>query len=249
MRAPRHAAAHLNLGVGLEAAGDADGALKCYEAVLAIDPGNAYASYNIGKLYFLRQRVSAGRAPSPRSAGAQARISGGIRGAVQNLHDARGEYERRRRRWRSRFGRGPTMPAPGTTMRRRSSSSTGWGKRRMPPGRAIRFDPGFLPAYGFLGDLLRTDARLEEAVEMFRRARTLAGGGLACEQAELHALNYFDGISDQALFEKAPASRHADRSRVSGSFRAVHERRRTRKGACGSAMCRGISFDIPWRGS
>jgi predicted O-linked N-acetylglucosamine transferase (SPINDLY family) len=55
--APRHAAAHLNLGVGLEAAGDADGALKCYEAVLAIDPGNAYASYNLGKLYFVKRAL------------------------------------------------------------------------------------------------------------------------------------------------------------------------------------------------
>jgi protein O-GlcNAc transferase len=55
--APQHAAAHLNLGVGLEVAGDADGALKCYEAVLAIDPGNAYANYNLGKLLFLTQQL------------------------------------------------------------------------------------------------------------------------------------------------------------------------------------------------
>lgn len=52
--APQHAAGHLNLGVGLEAAGDSDGALKCYEAVLAIDPGNAYASYDLGKLLFVK---------------------------------------------------------------------------------------------------------------------------------------------------------------------------------------------------
>jgi tetratricopeptide (TPR) repeat protein len=42
--APQYPAAHLNLGVALEASGDGDGALRCYEAVLATDPGNAYAN-------------------------------------------------------------------------------------------------------------------------------------------------------------------------------------------------------------
>ncbi len=39
--APGYAKAHLNLGVGLEAIGDADGAVESYEVVLAIDPANA----------------------------------------------------------------------------------------------------------------------------------------------------------------------------------------------------------------
>ena len=50
--APRHAAAHLNLGIGLEATGDRAGALQSYEAALAVDPRNAYANYNLGKLHF-----------------------------------------------------------------------------------------------------------------------------------------------------------------------------------------------------
>ena len=36
--APGYAKAQLNLGVGLEAVGDADGAIESYEAALAIDP-------------------------------------------------------------------------------------------------------------------------------------------------------------------------------------------------------------------
>src|SRR6185295_13120621 len=56
--APRHAAAHLNLGVALEAAGDADGAFKSYQALLALDPGNSSANYNLGKLLFLRQEFA-----------------------------------------------------------------------------------------------------------------------------------------------------------------------------------------------
>ena len=56
--APRYPAAHLNLGVGLEAAGDPDGAVQSYETVVALDPGNAYANYNFGKLLFLKQEFA-----------------------------------------------------------------------------------------------------------------------------------------------------------------------------------------------
>ena len=52
--APGHPATHLNLGAGLEVAGDADGALKSYETLLTLDPGDAYANYNLGRLYFMR---------------------------------------------------------------------------------------------------------------------------------------------------------------------------------------------------
>jgi protein O-GlcNAc transferase len=56
--APHYPAAHLNLGVGLEAAGDADGAVQSYETVLALDPGNAHANYNLGKLFFLKREFA-----------------------------------------------------------------------------------------------------------------------------------------------------------------------------------------------
>jgi predicted O-linked N-acetylglucosamine transferase (SPINDLY family) len=44
--------------VALEAAGDAEGALKSYQALLGFDPGNAVANYNVGKLFFLRQEFA-----------------------------------------------------------------------------------------------------------------------------------------------------------------------------------------------
>jgi predicted O-linked N-acetylglucosamine transferase (SPINDLY family) len=52
--APGYAKAHLNLGIGLEAAGDAEGALQSHEAALATDPGDAYANYNLAKLLYAR---------------------------------------------------------------------------------------------------------------------------------------------------------------------------------------------------
>lgn len=52
--APGYAKAHVNLGVGLEAAGDADGAVRSYEAALAVDAGDAYANYNLANLLYRR---------------------------------------------------------------------------------------------------------------------------------------------------------------------------------------------------
>ncbi len=50
--APRYARAHLNLGIALEAMGDASGAIASFEAALAHDPGDPYASYNLAKLRY-----------------------------------------------------------------------------------------------------------------------------------------------------------------------------------------------------
>jgi protein O-GlcNAc transferase len=56
--APGYAKAQLNFGVGLEAIGDSDGAIQAYEAALAIDSENPYASYNLGKLFYTRGALS-----------------------------------------------------------------------------------------------------------------------------------------------------------------------------------------------
>ena len=53
-KAPRHARAHLNLGIVLAARGDDAGATRAYETVLAIDPGHAYGNYNFARLAYLR---------------------------------------------------------------------------------------------------------------------------------------------------------------------------------------------------
>jgi len=50
--APRHAAAHLNLGAALEALGRATDASQAYEAALALDPSDAYANFNLGRLHY-----------------------------------------------------------------------------------------------------------------------------------------------------------------------------------------------------
>jgi protein O-GlcNAc transferase len=53
-RAPGYAKAHVNLGIGLEALADIDGAVASHENALQSEPGNPYANYNLGKLLYGR---------------------------------------------------------------------------------------------------------------------------------------------------------------------------------------------------
>ena len=53
--APRHARAHLNLGIVLAARGDNAGAGAAYEAVLAIDPHHPFGNYNFARLAYVRE--------------------------------------------------------------------------------------------------------------------------------------------------------------------------------------------------
>jgi protein O-GlcNAc transferase len=200
-RAPRYPAAHLNLGVGQETAGDANGAAESYRTVLALEPDNAYAHYNLGKLWFLKRDFPA----AERHLQTALKLKPDFADAhvvLSNLHDARGEHSEAASLLELALRHRPDYAGAwynyATALVKLDRITDAEHAARQ----TIRFDPGFLRGYIFLGDLLRNDARLEEAVEVFGRARSLEGGGLACEQAELHALNYFDGISDEALFEK-----------------------------------------------
>jgi predicted O-linked N-acetylglucosamine transferase (SPINDLY family) len=56
--APRHAKAHLNLGIALEAMGDGTGAIRSYEQLLAAEPANPAANYNLGKLLHVRGELA-----------------------------------------------------------------------------------------------------------------------------------------------------------------------------------------------
>ncbi len=53
--APHYAAAHLNLGIGLEAIGNVEQARKSLEAALHIDPADVYANYNLGRQHLFQE--------------------------------------------------------------------------------------------------------------------------------------------------------------------------------------------------
>jgi predicted O-linked N-acetylglucosamine transferase (SPINDLY family) len=47
-------AAHLNLGIVLDALGDSEAAVRAFECALAIEPGDVFANYNLGRLLHAR---------------------------------------------------------------------------------------------------------------------------------------------------------------------------------------------------
>ncbi|MEO8004600.1 MAG: tetratricopeptide repeat protein [Betaproteobacteria bacterium] len=56
--APEYATAHLNLGIGLEAIGNADEAKESFERALALDPADIYANYNLGRQLVARESLA-----------------------------------------------------------------------------------------------------------------------------------------------------------------------------------------------
>jgi protein O-GlcNAc transferase len=52
--APGYARAHLNLGIGLEAAGQLDAALEAYRSAVSLDPKSAPSNYNLARLLSAR---------------------------------------------------------------------------------------------------------------------------------------------------------------------------------------------------
>lgn len=56
--APRYAKAHINLGIALEAMGDAVAAAAAHERALQVDPADAHAAYNVGRLAYVRSELA-----------------------------------------------------------------------------------------------------------------------------------------------------------------------------------------------
>src|SRR6266851_2181460 len=136
--APRYARAHLNLGIGLQAVGDAESALRSYalELALRLRPDWAGALFNYAVV--LRK--------------------------LGRLADAEAALRQ-----------------------------------------AIGVEPGSVPAHALLGNVLRSQARIPEALEVFGAARKLDPGRFDIESTELFTLTCSEGISSEALF-----ARHKD---------------------------------------
>ena len=199
--APGYARAHLNLGIALEALGQVDEAARCYGEALAKEPANPYAHYNLGKLLFVRGTLPEAErhlreAIAARPGFAEAQV------VLSNLLDAQGNFEAAAAalepalRLRPDYARAWHNYALALTKIERLADAEAAARR------SLELDPAFLPTYEFLGDLLRTVGRHEEAADVFRAARARAGGGIEWAQAELHALNHSDRIGEEALFAR-----------------------------------------------
>ena len=214
--APRYAKAHLNLGIGLEALGDAAGAAGCYESALALDAAHPFASYNLGKLLYTRAELPRARqlleqALRSRPEFPEARIvlayvlqaQGELtRAALFHILDAQGDFAgaaaqleivvREQPDWTEalyNYGR--------TLMRLERDAEAEAALRRV-----LVLDPGFVLAYRMLGNLLHRQGRVDEILELCARALARDPDQLEIASFELFLLNFSDGISAEALYQR-----------------------------------------------
>jgi protein O-GlcNAc transferase len=200
--APRHGKAQLNLGIALQALGEEAAAVAAYEAALAIDAVDAYANYNLGSL--LASRGDLARAERLlRAALVRKREFPEALVALANVCEAQGNAGaalaalEEALRWRPDFaGAWYNYGDALLRLNRRAAAETAFR-------RALESDPACLPALHMLGNMLRADSRIDEALEAFGAARKLDASRFDLESMELHVLNLSDEIGEEAL-----AARH-----------------------------------------
>jgi protein O-GlcNAc transferase len=201
---PRYAKAQLNLGIGLDALGDADGAVAAFEASLAIEPDNPFANYNFGNLLFRRgeldlaeERLRRALRAKPEFPEAQVALSN-VQTSRGDLATAAGALEAALQARPDYVG---ALYSYGVVLAKLGRI----GEAESALRRAIGIDPRFLAAYGALGGVLRGQARIDEALEYFAAAAELAPQRLDLESAELFTLNFSEKISAEALFARHKA--------------------------------------------
>lgn len=196
--APRYAKAHLNLGIALQAAGDNDAALSSYETALRHDASNPIVQYNLANLLTARGDLARAKqllrlALDRRPDFTEARIVlAHVHDLQGNLVEAANELERTVRHASGHAGAWHNYAVQLAKLERRDDAEKA-------VRRACEIEPTALPALLVLGNLLRIQARHDEAAQVFAAARRVAPERFDFESRELHALNLSDSTTAEAL--------------------------------------------------
>ena len=199
--APGYAKAHLNLGIGLQALGNADEATKSFERALAIDSRDPYANYNLANIFSSRDRLDDAErllrvALEAKPEFPEAHV------ALANVFDSRKRYAEAAAELEIALKQRPDYAGAWFNYGSALRELERYGEAEKALRRTIELDPKYLAAWHLLGNMLRGESRLAEALAAFGEARKLAPERYDLESMELHALNLSDGISDEALFER-----------------------------------------------
>jgi protein O-GlcNAc transferase len=238
---PGYPRAHINLGIGLEALGDAEDAIHSFEAALAIEPGNPFANYNFGNLLYKRgelaraeERLRLALGTRPEFPEAQV--------ALSNVHDARGDSEGAARALEAALKTRPDYVGALCNYGVILAKLRRLEEAEVALRRAIDIDPGCLSAYEVLGGVLRGQSRIKEALECFGAARKLAPEKSELESAELFTLNFAEDISGEEIFARHKAFGERLEKTVPRRFRsfpnARDPERRLRIGYLSGDFCR-----------
>jgi predicted O-linked N-acetylglucosamine transferase (SPINDLY family) len=202
--APGYAKAHLNLGIGLEATGDIDGAIGQYEAALGIDAGDAYANYNLANLLYARGDL-ARAVPLLKTALEGKPDFPEAQVVLSNVYDAQGNLP-------------AAIGALEAALKKRPDYAGAWNnygvvlsKLGRPAEaetalrRATEIDASFVAAHFLLGNILVDQGRIADAIDPYRRAIELrpefpeAHAKLGCALKELGRLDEAAASCREAL--------------------------------------------------
>jgi len=171
--APGYASAHLNLGIGLEALGDADAAIRSYESALGSDPRNAYAFYNLGKLLYTRGEIDrAGqllaRALENKPEFPEASV------VLADICDSRGDHAAAAAHLEAALRQRPDYAGAAYNHALVLGKLGRMAESEAALRRAVALDPGNVEAARLLGDLLSERGEGPEAELRYRAALQLA---------------------------------------------------------------------------
>jgi protein O-GlcNAc transferase len=195
--APLYCRAHLNLGIGLEASGDVEGALQAYERARALDPADPYVNYNFGKLLA--------------SHGARERAAGLLRAALQakpaftdahvvlgDLYETLGDLPAATAELEAALA---TQPQHVGALLNYAGILKKQGRIAQAAGcyeKITALQPEFAEAHWNLGNCVADEGRLEDAIGHFRRALAL-NPDLVEAKHSLCMITYEQGRQDEAV--------------------------------------------------
>ncbi len=170
--APGFAKAHLNLGAALEALGDPNGAITAYEAAVAADPSDPYASYNLGRLRYLggalpRAEVLLGSALRANPAFTEARI------VLAGVYRAQGRLAEAASALEASLRERPDDRGASSLYGMVLGGLGRWREAEPALRRALAADASDPDAWYWLGNALAGQDRAAEAAEQYRRAIAL----------------------------------------------------------------------------
>ncbi|MDH4094312.1 MAG: tetratricopeptide repeat protein [Betaproteobacteria bacterium] len=166
--APTHAA-HLNLGIVLEALGDPLAAAQEFDSALALEPGEPFASYNLGRLLYTQGALE--RAESLLRAALRGRAAFPEALVVMaSVLEARGELAQAASTLQQAIGLRPDYAGALRNLGMLLCRLERWSEALPVLRRALEADAADADALYWLGNALIREARPEEALTAYRSA-------------------------------------------------------------------------------
>lgn len=199
--APGLPAAHLNLGIVLEAMGEAPAARERYQQVLALDAGHPFGAYNLGKLEFLQGRLAEAETLLRRAI-ERKRDFGQAWVLLSNVQDATGDAQAalasigealrcQPESGGAHFNRAGILRRMGRTAEAEEAAA-----------RAVALEPQNPEFLALHSVLLVPLGFAQEGLEEMRRAIALAPHRFDLRSKELFLLNILEGMGAQEVFER-----------------------------------------------